>query len=72
MAQLRVWSWLNTGLTQLTHLLWRDVERNSAEVHTLVRVDAGYHEEDAGTLKNKNFKKNVSPKVIILDFFLTY
>ncbi len=41
----------------LTRLLWRDVERDSAEVHALVRVDAGYHEEDAGTLKNKNFKR---------------
>ncbi len=41
----------------LTRLLWRDVERDSAEVHALVRVDAGYHEEDAGTLKIKICKK---------------
>ncbi len=37
----------------LTRLLRRDVERDSAEVHALVRVDAGYHEKDAGTLKIK-------------------
>ncbi len=39
-----------------TGLLWRDVERDSAEVHALVRVDAGYHEEDAGTLKINIFQ----------------
>jgi hypothetical protein len=32
----QVWSWLNSGLAEWSHLLGRDVERDSAEVHLLV------------------------------------
>ncbi len=48
---------MDSGRKSLTGLLWRDVERDSAEVHALVWVDAGYHEKDAGTLKIKICKE---------------